>query len=344
MSDPILTKVFKLPEPDRAMELGLVPVKIATGAMLINRAQELGYNIAKAIKEAGIVEYLQILPEGYWYMEPPINDGSRPVKSWKAEPVMEFPHDWHVKSERVTPYVKVSESTNTQDYLTIDDWYFDSYYDVMILGRALFLTAISPCLSDYRKLFYKIKDEVISNSIKIPIGRDILLTSQCRLFENDMEIAGEDLHRHAVIGIDRKDYFKFLMERSGIDHALLPGAVIIGYERDEEHIASGGLGNLLCTDDNGDDIALPVGGWTTRIKVTRVLNKTPDTLRRWEKRGFTPDGTIWPKGEKQGNMIFYPMAEVWESILKLLPGITYERQKEIRDEINEVRYGGTVAS
>lgn len=81
----------------------------------------------------------------------------------------------------------------------------------------------------------------------------------------------------------------------------------------------------------------PIGGWTTRVKVATVLNKRPETLRRWEKDGYAPDGIPWPKGEQQGNMVFYRLEEVWPSIVKMIPNIDRERQRQLLAEIMEMR-------
>ncbi len=86
-----------------------------------------------------------------------------------------------------------------------------------------------------------------------------------------------------------------------------------------------------------DAVAPPIGGWTTRNKVADIVNRKTDALRRWEKDGVAPGDVIWPKGDLQGNTCFYRVEEVWPSIMKMLPGITLDRQKEILNEIMELR-------
>lgn len=107
----------------------------------------------------------------------------------------------------------------------------------------------------------------------------------------------------------------------------------------------GWLKNAKCSNfsqDGCDDqnISSPIGGWITRIKVALVIDRDPKTLKNWESMGKTPNGISWPKGERQGNMVYYQVEQVWPSILAIMPDIDRAKQKLLLESIMELRNTG----
>lgn len=67
-----------------------------------------------------------------------------------------------------------------------------------------------------------------------------------------------------------------------------------------------------------NEVVPPDGGMTTRGIIARKLNRTPGTLRGWEKAGVAPGGIPWPKGQREGTTVLYRVADVWPSLLKMM--------------------------
>ncbi|MCD8139191.1 MAG: hypothetical protein LUE17_05355 [Planctomycetaceae bacterium] len=89
---------------------------------------------------------------------------------------------------------------------------------------------------------------------------------------------------------------------------------------------------------NGE-IVPPEGGVTTRGIIARKLNRTPATLRGWEKSGVAPGGIPWPSGDREGTTVFYRVAEVWPSLLKMMSDRDKAKDQQLLWEIMQIKEG-----
>lgn len=268
----------------QAFQNGLVPVGETIGCLIAKERES-------KIDRNELEEFTRLFPPGYWYIQ--YRDTEHryfEISPSQFEPLANIPSDIRENNPRILPYIMQSPQRDDEPYL--DMWYCISFYDALPLSVAL-IGLINEMLDDdearlclYSRLYSGIKKEVIKGQICIPYGRETFLASSCRIMSMEGKepmvwMYSFDIKRHCLVAIDRKDYYRFLIEKSGINVTLLPGSIILGYERDRNSNLTAQLKNATGTQikteptttiDNLESEAKQLCGYSiSRSQIRKVL-------------------------------------------------------------------------
>ncbi len=165
------------------------------------------------------------LPEGFWYR--PASRGRRAEKiGRRASSLLNILEDTEKCENHILPYTKEIQEDGS---ILVDPWYLLSCYDAITLHTGLDFLAKTIDTDHYTEVYSKhfsiLKKEAIDGTLYIPFGGDILL--------NLVSGSSEDNEKHDLVVLDVNEFFRYIIERSGIPLDEIPGAVISKHEKNK---------------------------------------------------------------------------------------------------------------